>query len=66
LATGIDRICHLENVEGAAFPEVEPSESLAARFSTLWYTNDMAKQWKSNTVFHAYYLQLKRAIEAFP
>jgi hypothetical protein len=30
--------------EGAAFPEVEPSESLAARFATLWYTNDMAKQ----------------------
>jgi hypothetical protein len=47
--------------EGATFPEVEPSEPLAARFSTLWYTNDMAKQWKSNTVFHAYYLQLKHA-----
>jgi hypothetical protein len=52
--------------EGATFPEVEPSEPLAARFSTLWYMNDMAKQWKSNAVFHAYYLQLKRAIEAFP
>jgi hypothetical protein len=45
---------------------VEPSKSLAARFSTLWYINDMAKQWKSNAMFHAYYLQLKHAIEAFP
>jgi hypothetical protein len=26
----------------------------------------MAKQWKSNAVFHAYYLELKRAIESFP
>jgi hypothetical protein len=51
--------------EGAAFPEVEPSESLAARFSTLWYTNNMAKQWQSNVVFHTYYLQLKRTIESF-
>jgi hypothetical protein len=41
--------------EGASFLEVEPSEPLAARFSTLWYTNDMEKQWKSNVVFHAYY-----------
>jgi hypothetical protein len=32
--------------EGAAFLEVEPSESLAARFSTLWYTNNMEKKWK--------------------
>jgi hypothetical protein len=53
-------------LEGATFPEVEPSEPLAARFSTLWYTNDMVKQWKSNVVFHAYYLQLKHAIESFP
>jgi hypothetical protein len=51
--------------EGVTFPEVEPSESLAARFSTLWYTNDMSKQWQSNVVFHAYYQQLKHAIEAF-
>jgi hypothetical protein len=29
--------------EGAAFPDIEPSESLAMRFSTLWYMNDMAK-----------------------
>jgi hypothetical protein len=53
-------------LERAAFPEVKPLEPLAARFSTLWYTNDMAKQWKSNAVFHAYYLQMKHAIEAFP
>jgi hypothetical protein len=52
--------------EGVTFPEVKPSESLVARFSTLWYMNDMAKQWQSNAVFHAYYLQLKCAIEAFP
>jgi hypothetical protein len=26
----------------------------------------MEKQWQLNAVFHAYYLQLKRAIEAFP
>jgi hypothetical protein len=31
--------------EGVTFPEVEPSESLAARFSTLWYMNDMSKKW---------------------
>jgi hypothetical protein len=31
--------------EGATFPEIEPSEPLVARFSTLWYTNDMTKQW---------------------
>jgi hypothetical protein len=53
-------------IEGATFLEVEPSESLAARFSTLWYTNDMVKQWQSNVVFHAYNLQLKRSIEEFP
>jgi len=47
-------------------PEIEPSESLPVRFSTLWYKNDMSKQWQSNTVFHAYYQQLKHAIEAFP
>jgi hypothetical protein len=51
---------------GATFPEVESSEPLAARFTTLWYSSDMAKQWKTNAVFHTYYLQLKRAIESFP
>ena len=39
---------------------------MATRFSTLWYTNDMSKQWQSNVVFHAYYQQPKHAIEAFP
>jgi len=41
--------------KGSTFPEIEPSESLNAQFSTLWYTNDMTKQWKSNAMFHAYY-----------
>jgi hypothetical protein len=26
----------------------------------------MGKKWKSNAVFHTYYLQLKRAIDVFP
>jgi hypothetical protein len=26
----------------------------------------MGKQWQSNTVFHTYYLQMKRDIESFP
>jgi hypothetical protein len=30
-------------LEGASFLEVEPSEPLAMRFYTLWYTNDMEK-----------------------
>jgi hypothetical protein len=51
--------------EGATFPEIEPLEPLAARFSTLWYTNEMTKQWKSNVVFHGYYQQLKVTIESF-
>jgi hypothetical protein len=53
-------------LEGVAFPEVEPSEPLVMRFFTLWYTTDMVNQWKSNAVFHTYYLQLKCAIESFP
>jgi hypothetical protein len=52
--------------EGATFLEIKPSESLAARFSTLWYNNDMSKRWQSNVVFHAYYQQLKVSIEEFP
>jgi hypothetical protein len=52
--------------EGETFHEVEPLEPLATRFNTLWYSSDMVKQWKSNAVFHMYYLQLKRAIESFP
>jgi hypothetical protein len=30
-------------LEGVTFPEVDPFELLAARLSTLWYTNDMSK-----------------------
>jgi hypothetical protein len=30
-------------LEGDKFREIELSEPLAARFSTLWYTNDMMK-----------------------
>jgi hypothetical protein len=55
-----------EMPEGATFLEVEPSEPLAARFTTLWYTSDMVKQWQLKAVFHTYYLQLMRAIESFP
>jgi hypothetical protein len=55
-----------EMLEGVTFPEIEPSEPLAVKFTTLWYSSDMAKQWQSNVVFHTYYLQLKRAIESFP
>jgi len=50
----------------ATFLEIEPLESLAARFSTLWYTNDMSKKCQSNIVFHAYYQQLKVVIDSFP
>lgn len=53
-------------LEGEIFPGVNPSEPLAVRFTTLWYSSDMAKKWQSNIVFHTYYLQLKRAIESFP
>jgi uncharacterized protein YpbB len=53
-------------LEGATFSEIEPLEPLVARFSTLWYTNDMTKQWQSNAIFHAYYQQLKVSIESFP
>jgi hypothetical protein len=52
--------------EGVTFPEIESSEPLAVKFTTLWYSSDMVKKWKSNMVFHTYYLQLKRAIESFP
>jgi hypothetical protein len=55
-----------EMLEGETFPEVEPSESLATRFTTLWYSSDMVKEWQSNAVFHTYYLQLMCAIESFP
>jgi hypothetical protein len=31
--------------EGATFPNIKPSEPLDVRYSTMWYTNDMKKQW---------------------
>jgi len=31
--------------EGATFPEIGSSESLVARFATLWYTNKISKKW---------------------
>jgi hypothetical protein len=52
--------------EGVTFPEIESSKPLATKFTTLWYSNDMEKQWNSNALFHTYYLQLKRAIESLP
>jgi hypothetical protein len=55
-----------EMPEGETFPEIDPSEPLATKFTTLWYSSDMVKQWQSNVVFHTYYLYLKRAIESFP
>jgi hypothetical protein len=45
-----------EMPEGTTFPEVDPSKPMVARFTTLWYTRDMTKQWKSNAMFHTYYL----------
>jgi hypothetical protein len=52
--------------EGATFPDIEPFEPLAAKFCTLWYSSDMRKQWQCNVVFHAYYNQLKIAIQSTP
>jgi hypothetical protein len=52
--------------EGATFPDINPFEPLAAKFSTLWYSNDMNKQWKSNAIFHTYDNQLKTAIQYEP
>ena len=51
--------------EGVTFPEIEPSKPLVVKFTMLWYSSDMEKQWHSNMVFHTYYLQLKRDIESF-
>jgi hypothetical protein len=50
--------------EGVNFPDIESFEPLVAKFTMLWYSSDMGKQWQSNAVFHTYYLQLKRVIEA--
>jgi hypothetical protein len=55
-----------EMPEGVTFPDIEPFEPLAVKFSTLWYSSDMNKQWQSNVVFHTYYDQLKRAIQSEP
>jgi hypothetical protein len=52
--------------EGATFLDLDPFEPLAVKFSTLWYSNDMRKKWKSNGVFHIYYNQLKEAIRSEP
>jgi hypothetical protein len=56
--------------EGATFPEIESTEPLDTLFSTLWYTNDMMKQWQSNgqpnVMFHGYYQLLNVTIESFP
>jgi hypothetical protein len=55
-----------EMPEGATFPDIEPFEPLAAKFSTLWYSSDMNKKWQSNVMFHTYYNQLKVAIQSEP
>jgi hypothetical protein len=55
-----------ELLEGATFPDLDPFEPLAAKFSTLWYSTDMSKQWQSNAIFHRYYNQLKEAIGGEP
>jgi hypothetical protein len=52
--------------EGATFPDLNPFKPLAMRFSTLWYSMDMSKKWKSNSIFHRYYNQLKAAIGGEP
>jgi hypothetical protein len=56
----------LENAKRRSLPGNSAIRVVGIRFSTLWYTSDMEKQWKSNVVFHAYYLQLKHFIESFP
>jgi hypothetical protein len=52
--------------EGVTFLNLEPYKPLATKFTSLWYSSDMGKKWKSNKVFHNYYLQLKRAIKVVP
>jgi hypothetical protein len=42
--------------EGATFLDIEPFEPFTVKFTTLWYSIDMGKQWQSNAVFHTYYL----------
>jgi hypothetical protein len=55
-----------ELLEDATFSDLDPFQPLVVEFSTLWYSNDMRKQWKSNVIFHTYYNQLKRAIQSEP
>jgi hypothetical protein len=51
-----------EMPKGETFPDIEPFKPLAVKFSTLWYSSDMKKQWQSNVIFHTYYNQLKMTI----
>jgi hypothetical protein len=55
-----------EMLEATTFPDIESFEPLAAKFTMLWYSSDMGKQWQSNVVFHTYYLQLNRVIGVVP
>jgi hypothetical protein len=55
-----------EMLEGATFLDIKLFEPLAAKFNTLWYLNDMKKQWQSNAIFHTYYNQFKVAIQSMP
>jgi hypothetical protein len=51
-----------EMLEGATFLDIEPFETLAVKFSTLWYSSEMNRKWWSNVLFHTYYNQLKLSI----
>jgi hypothetical protein len=55
-----------EMLEGETFLDIESFEPLAMKFSTLWYSNDMNKQWQSNVVFYTFYNQLKVSIQSVP
>jgi hypothetical protein len=55
-----------EMPEGATFLDVELFEPMTTKFSTLWYSSDMNKQWQSNAVSHTHYNQVKIAIQATP
>jgi hypothetical protein len=53
-----------ETPKGVTFLDIKPFEPLDVKFSTLWYSNDMNKQWQSNVVFHSYYNQMKLSIQS--
>jgi hypothetical protein len=55
-----------ELLNDATFPDLDPFKPLASKFSTLWYSTDMSKQWQSNAIFHRYYNQLKESIGGEP